>query len=159
MPRIAGLLCAALTCSWGGFLRTGFVPQQGMEEGCRAEDGAALGSLGTGKGLGEYGVREHPRPADLVSPESCVGCSKKGSRMDLKIISCSVCYNLLIVSKELWFPSKWAIKPGFTGYFNTLPLNITVLWSSLHGRKIRPDPTLESPNHKPGPNQHSHKQG
>lgn len=79
--------------------------------------------------------------------------------MDLKIISCSICYNLLIVSKELWFPSKWAVKPGFTGYFNTLPLNITVLWSSLHGRKIRPDPTLESPNHKPGPNQHSHKQG
>lgn len=35
-----------------------------MEEGWRGKDGAELGSLGTEKGLGGYGVTEHSWLAD-----------------------------------------------------------------------------------------------
>lgn len=53
-------LLRSLTCLWGGFLRTGIVRQQGTEEEWRGTDGGGLGSLGMGKGLEGYGVREHP---------------------------------------------------------------------------------------------------
>lgn len=44
---------AALTC-WGGSLSTGFVPWQGMQEGCRAEggDGERSGGIRS-QGFGE----------------------------------------------------------------------------------------------------------
>lgn len=66
----------------------------------RARRRGAGQRVGMGRGLGEHGVR------DLVSPGSRVGCSKKGFKLDLEIISFSICYNLLVCLKNSGFPQN-----------------------------------------------------